>query len=74
MDDITMLLDSFSPDQQSIICEMVVRIARAKQEKFTGAVQFGVNFNQGGFGDMEINQRDVFRVAGKRRKVRAILT
>jgi len=67
--DLQRLWQNLDDDQQEIIAGIVLRMASAKAERWTGQVSFIVNFGQGGIGDMQVNRGEVVRLQ-KKRKVR----
>ena len=65
--DLGLLLENFDTDQLEIITGIVLRLAAVRAERWTGKINFEINANQGGFGDMHVNRGEVVRLQKKRR-------
>jgi len=64
--DIQTLIGNMDGVQLEILSNIALRIATASAERWTGQITFSVNMHLGGFGDVEINRRDVLRLQKKR--------
>jgi hypothetical protein len=66
MKDLQNLLNNFDAEQIEIITVIVAKMAVLKAEKWTGKINFELNTNQGGFGDMHVNRGEVVRFKKQR--------